>query len=75
MIICLCRAKNDRDVLAAIEEGAESVADLQSCGIGTECRSCHNFLRKMIAEQQSLLENCAIISSHAGEQEDHRHPQ
>ena len=48
MIICICRAKTDRDVLEAIEEGAASLRDLQRCGIGTGCGSCHNMLQVML---------------------------
>ena len=50
MIICLCRAKTDRDVAEAIEAGAASIADLRKCGIGTDCGGCHNVLRLMLAE-------------------------
>ena len=49
MIICICRGKNDRDVNRAIDAGATSVRDLQRCGIGDECGSCHNALRGMLA--------------------------
>ena len=49
MIVCVCRGASDRDVNRAIDRGASSVADLQRCGIGTECGSCHNLLRKMLA--------------------------
>ncbi|HUJ15207.1 MAG TPA: (2Fe-2S)-binding protein [Thermoanaerobaculia bacterium] len=73
MIVCICRAKSEHDVLRAIEDGAESISELQACGIGTECGSCHNFLRKMLAEQRSLFgDNGPIISRHARQQEDHR---
>jgi bacterioferritin-associated ferredoxin len=48
MIVCICRAKTDRDVLEAIEAGASSLRDLQRCGIGTDCGSCHNMLQVMI---------------------------
>jgi len=75
MIVCVCRAKSDRDVLAAIEQGAETIRDLQQCGIGAECGSCHNFLRILLADQLSPATNWAIISPHAGRQEDHRHPE
>lgn len=51
MIICVCNAKSERDVLAVIEEGAETLGDLQQCGVGTDCRSCHNILRTMLAER------------------------
>ncbi len=49
MIICLCRNKTDRDVSRATDAGASSLGDLQSCGIGTDCGSCHSFLRRMLA--------------------------
>ena len=49
MIVCICRAKNERDVARAIEEGASSIHDLQRCGIGTDCGSCHGSLRQMLA--------------------------
>ncbi len=50
MIVCVCRGASDRDVHRAIHRGASSVADLQRCGIGTECGSCHSLLRMMLAE-------------------------
>ena len=49
MIICICRGKSDRDVQSAIENGASSLRDLQRCGIGDQCGSCHNSLRAMLA--------------------------
>ena len=49
MIICICRGKSDRDVRKAIENGATSVRELQRCGIGDQCGSCHVSLRSMIA--------------------------
>ncbi len=57
MIICICRAKTDRDVLETIEEGAASLRDLQRCGIGTDCGSCHNMLQVML---QSAAARAAV---------------
>jgi bacterioferritin-associated ferredoxin len=48
MIVCLCRGKSEKDVMAAIEDGATSVRDLQRCGIGDQCGSCHTSLRTML---------------------------
>jgi bacterioferritin-associated ferredoxin len=48
MIVCICRGKSDRDVMRAIDAGASSVRDLQRCGIGDQCGSCHNSLRSML---------------------------
>jgi len=49
VIVCICRGKSDRDVMKAIDKGAESIRDLQRCGIGDQCGSCHNSLRSMLA--------------------------
>ena len=49
MIICICRGKSERDVARAIDVGATSLVDLQRCGIGDQCGSCHNSLRAILA--------------------------
>jgi len=49
VIICICEGKNERDVNRAIDSGAKSLRDLQRCGIGGQCGSCHNSLRGMLA--------------------------
>jgi len=49
MIICICRGKSDRDINRAIDNGASSLRDLQRCGIGDQCGSCHNALKGMLA--------------------------
>jgi len=50
VIICICRGKSERDIFKAIDNGASTVRDLQRCGIGDQCGSCHNSLRTMIAQ-------------------------
>lgn len=50
MIICICRGKSNRDISRAIDNGASTVRDLQRCGIGDQCGSCHNSLRGMLAQ-------------------------
>lgn len=49
MIVCICRGKSDRDVRKAIDNGASSLRDLQRCGMGDQCGSCHSSLRTMLA--------------------------
>jgi len=49
MIVCICRGASHTKIDEAIEDGARSLRDLQRCGIGDQCGSCHNSLRKMIA--------------------------
>ena len=49
MIVCICQGKSDRDINKVIDRGATSLRDLQRCGIGDQCGSCHVSLREMIA--------------------------
>jgi len=49
MIVCICRGASEHDVLRAIEDGARSLRDLQRCGIGDDCGSCHRDLRSLLA--------------------------
>lgn len=72
MIICICRGKSDRAIATAIENGATSVRDLQRCGIGDQCGSCHNTLRGMLARaaaeqaaQQAATDACPGCAARA----------
>lgn len=56
MIICICRGKSDRDINRAIDNGAATLRDLQRCGIGDQCGSCHNSLRGMLARAAAAAE-------------------
>ena len=49
MIVCICRGASDKKILDAIDNGASTLRDLQRCGIGDQCGSCHNSLRAMLA--------------------------
>ena len=49
MIVCICRGASESKILNAIDNGASSLRDLQRCGIGDQCGSCHNSLRAMLA--------------------------
>lgn len=41
MIVCLCHAVRDRDLDAAIAEGASTVEEVgRACGAGTGCGAC-----------------------------------
>lgn len=66
MIICICRGKSDRDIHEAIAEGATSVRDLQRCGIGDQCGSCHHTLRAMLA--QSIAADQAAAAAMVAQQ-------
>lgn len=72
MIVCICRGVSDRTVNQAIDDGARSVRDLQRCGIGDQCGSCHNFLRQMLsaaaAEREAMAAApcCPVHAAEAG---------
>ena len=57
MIVCICRGKSDRDINRVIDSGASSLRDLQRCGIGDQCGSCHNALRGMLARAAAAAES------------------
>jgi bacterioferritin-associated ferredoxin len=59
VIICICRGKSDRVIAKAIDNGATSVRDLQRCGIGDQCGSCHNSLRGMLASCEAVA-SCGL---------------
>ncbi len=67
MIVCLCTGTSDRDIHAAIDHGASTVRDLQACGIGTGCRSCHPMLRAILearaAASDALCREAEILSA------------
>jgi bacterioferritin-associated ferredoxin len=68
MIVCICRGVSDRTINEAIDDGARSVRDLQRCGVGDQCGSCHNALRKMLAvaaaEREALVAAGAACPVH-----------
>jgi bacterioferritin-associated ferredoxin len=67
LIICICRGKSERVIHQAIDNGASTVRDLQRCGIGDQCGSCHNSLRGMLAQAQASAIPCpACLPAAAG---------
>ncbi|HEV2720005.1 MAG TPA: (2Fe-2S)-binding protein [Thermoanaerobaculia bacterium] len=69
MIVCLCRGASHSVIDRAIDDGARSLRDLQRCGIGDQCGSCHNVLRKMLAaaaaEREAAMVAAACCPVHA----------
>ncbi len=62
MIICICRGKSEKEIARAIGNGASTVRDLQRCGIGDQCGSCHNSLRTMLAQAAAAQPCPACVS-------------
>ena len=64
MIVCICRGASERQVQNAIDAGASSLRDLQRCGIGDQCGSCHVSLRAMLL---AASEPEPVCPAHAGD--------
>jgi len=49
VILCHCNAVSDREVRAAVEDGARDVDDVATaCGAGGDCRSCHASIEELL---------------------------
>jgi bacterioferritin-associated ferredoxin len=55
-LICHCRLVSDHRVLAEIEDGACSVADVQArCGAATRCGGCLPAVESLVSNATSRL--------------------
>ncbi|MEZ5322001.1 MAG: (2Fe-2S)-binding protein [Microthrixaceae bacterium] len=51
MIVCHCHRLNDRDIAAAVSDGANDLDDLgRACRAGTDCGGCLDRLEAIMAE-------------------------
>lgn len=49
MYVCLCKVASDKDVKAAIADGARTVDDVgEACGAGTGCGACRPMIHEML---------------------------
>jgi len=49
VILCVCQSVTDREVDAAIREGARSLAEIaRACGAGTDCGCCTRVIEQRI---------------------------
>ena len=49
MYVCLCKAASDKDVKAAIADGARTVDEVgAACGAGTGCGACRPMIHEML---------------------------
>jgi bacterioferritin-associated ferredoxin len=47
--VCLCKAASDKDVKAAIADGADTVDAVgETCGAGTGCGACRPMIHEML---------------------------
>jgi bacterioferritin-associated ferredoxin len=55
-LICHCRLVSDRQVLAEIQSGAASVADVQErCGAASRCGGCLSAVESLLARASELV--------------------
>jgi bacterioferritin-associated ferredoxin len=51
MYVCVCRAITERQIHAAVHEGAKSMKDLrESLGVGIECGACGSCAKQCLRE-------------------------
>lgn len=54
MFVCLCHSVTDSDINQAIENGAESVAELmRELKVATQCGSCLDDVSALVSQQQN----------------------
>ncbi|MCD8513512.1 MAG: (2Fe-2S)-binding protein [Nitrincola sp.] len=61
MYVCICNGVTERDILQAIDDGAQSVRDLnRELQVGGCCGKCVSVARSVIRSRQDemLLESC-----------------
>ena len=60
MIVCHCRALNDRAVLDAIAEGVDDLHELAlRCGAGSRCGGCQPLLVELLLQQRARQHTAA----------------
>ena len=55
MYVCVCRAVTDRQIRAAVADGARSLKDLrQGLGVASECGRCASCARQVLREAVAM---------------------
>jgi bacterioferritin-associated ferredoxin len=53
VIVCHCRVVNDRDLAAAVDAGARSVAQVcRATGAGSDCGSCVFTVKRLLCQHE-----------------------
>jgi bacterioferritin-associated ferredoxin len=66
VILCICQSVTDREVDAAIEDGARSLADVsRACGAGTDCGCCRGAIEQRV--QRACSGSCSDCPRRSGE--------
>ncbi len=67
MYVCVCKQITDKQIIDALENGAQNVIELQEqLGVATDCGSCIDCINELVCEysEHSIpIENIKIINS------------
>lgn len=55
MIVCVCRRISDRQIRAAAENGATTLADLEQIGVVLQCGKCAEMAQQIINDTNAAL--------------------
>jgi bacterioferritin-associated ferredoxin len=59
MVLCICHSVTDREIDAAIRDGAHSLADVsRACGAGSDCGCCKGSIEQRI--RRACASDCAV---------------
>ena len=65
MIFCHCAVVGDREVAAAVDAGAETVAAVcKATGAGQECGSCIFSVRRVLCDHQAQKSGPTKVQAH-----------
>ena len=65
MVLCICRSVTDREVDAAVRDGARSLGDVAEMnGAGTDCGCCRKVLEQRI--ERACAGDCANCPRSSG---------
>jgi bacterioferritin-associated ferredoxin len=55
MIVCHCKAVNDRVIRKSVKEGARTRVEItEACEAGQVCGGCHPTIEEVLAEEQGI---------------------
>jgi bacterioferritin-associated ferredoxin len=60
MVLCICRSVTDREIDAAIREGARSLGEVaRASGAGTDCGCCTRAIEQRLERAATCTNDCA----------------
>jgi bacterioferritin-associated ferredoxin len=67
VIVCHCKVVSDRDVAAAIADGARTVRQIcGASGAGTDCGGCVFSLKRLLCEHGAVLGAVSLVPEAEG---------